>query len=581
MIICKQLVDDAFIEIHFADEAGDLHGAKVTYSLDGQSYQPCVIYRGLDADSLLECTFWKWNQAVHHGNLKFNGPPHPVYWHLYLNGMHQHTGPVHLRVEALRGNEVVTWNTVVDLRPSRAIFLNDWKTYVGNQPGWKVQGDSLTVESKVDASPIQIPTGVTGCYDVYLGIGYGILYSLLKISDEPIRYPFLTYGNRVEFQDKAHKEIHWKTVELQEGSQMEIGLIPTTVREPRVCPFGSIRYIKLVPARKKTAVRSQWADKKLALYFEPYSWAFNLGLQDRWRVREALSLYREMGANELHNQVLRFGSQSMHHSRIVEHHDKGAALGDEGIYSSGPAEMVKSLDVLRESIDICRELGLTHYANAGLTACYPGTDLEDRISREHPDWRDGEILRFNRPETRAYAAGIVREFIEWGTDGVTIDCMRYPYHHTEEDLVALFTEIHKAIIEQAAGRTVPLTVRIPYGDITYFRAFERLARQGIVQCVIPSGLFQRESWLTVKPYLKWQDYGCRIYGLIDGWLNHLGTLNGCQVSLNRNPRNIREDITRFFNEGADGIFVYQADLHMADPFTRMIYHWNNWPTGGK
>ncbi len=581
MITCEQYIDDAFVELRFAPEAGDLNGAKMTYSLDGKSYRSCAIYRGRDVDSLMECTFFEWNQAVDFGNLKFNGPPHPVYWNLYLNGLHRHTGPIHLRVDALRCHDVVTWNRVLDLRPSRAIFLNDWKTYINNQSGWKIHGDSLTVEPKIDASPIQIPAGVTGQFDIYLGIGHGILYSLLKISDEPNRYPLLTYGNRAEFQDKLHKEIHWKTAQLREGSQIEISLIPTTVREPQVCPFGSIQYIKLVPAKKKTTPRSSWTNKKLALYFEPYSWAFNLGLQDRWRVREAISLYREMGANELHNQVLRFGSQTLHHSRIVEHHAKGALLGDEGIFSDGPARMVQTLDVLRESIDICRELGLTHYANAGLTNCYPGTDIEDRISREHPDWRDGEILRFNRPETRAYASAIVREFIEWGTDGVTIDCMRYPYHHTEEDLVALFTEIHKAIIEQAAGRTVPLTVRIPYGDITYFHAFDRLIRQGIVQCVIPSGLFQRESWLTLRPYLKWKDHGCRIYGLIDGWLIHLGTFNGCQVSLNRNPRDIREDITRFFNEGADGIYVYQADLHMADPFTRMIYHWNNWPAIGK
>jgi hypothetical protein len=74
---------------------------------------------------------------------------------------------------------------------------------------------------------------------------------------------------------------------------------------------------------------------------------------------------------------------------------------DDGVFSSGPEEMVRALDALRESIDICRELGLTHYANAGLTACYPGTDFEDRISREHPEWRDGHILRFNRPGKRS------------------------------------------------------------------------------------------------------------------------------------------------------------------------------------
>jgi hypothetical protein len=579
MITCKQLIDDAFVEIRFAPKAGNLNGAKVTYSLDGKSYRPCAVYRGLDADSLLECSFWEWNQAVEYGNLKFNGPPHPIYWHLYLNGLHQHTGPVHLRVEALRGDEVVTWTAVVALQPSRAVFLNDWKTYVGEQPGWKVQGDSLEVEPKVEVSPVRIPAGVTGRYDIYMGIGWSTFGAWLKISDETDGCPFVAPINRPEFRDKLCKEILWKTAELRKDSAIEICPTFLTMREPLVSPFGAVRYIKLVPARKKTAVPSRWADKKLAMYFEPWSWAFCYGLHERRQVREALSLYRQMGADEVHSQYIRFGSQAVHYSRIAEHHDKGSMVGDEGVRSPGPTEMVRSLDALRESIDACRELGLTHYANAGLTCCYPGSELEDRISREHPDWRNGEILRFNRPETRAYAAGIVREFVEWGTDAVAIDCMRYPYHHTEEDLLALFEEIHKAIIEQAAGRTVPLTVRIPCGDITYFHAFERLVRQGIVQCVIPSGLMHREPWLSLKPYLKWRDYGCRVYGIIDGWMGYLGTFNNCQISLHRNPRDIREDITRFFNEGADGIFVYQADQHLADAFNRTVFDWDNWNAG--
>ena len=40
------------------------------------------------------------------------------------------------------------------------------------------------------------------------------------------------------------------------------------------------------------------------------------------------------------------------------------------------------------SLNICREPGVTHYANAGLTNCCPGTDIEERISREHPERRE-------------------------------------------------------------------------------------------------------------------------------------------------------------------------------------------------
>ena len=39
MITCKQLIDEAFVEICFTGEVGELYGAKVSYSLDVNAYQ--------------------------------------------------------------------------------------------------------------------------------------------------------------------------------------------------------------------------------------------------------------------------------------------------------------------------------------------------------------------------------------------------------------------------------------------------------------------------------------------------------------------------------------------------------------
>ncbi|HQL65710.1 MAG TPA: hypothetical protein PLS78_07625 [bacterium] len=63
---------------------------------------------------------------------------------------------------------------------------------------------------------------------------------------------------------------------------------------------------------------------------------------------------------------------------------------------------------------------------------------------------------------------------------------------------------------------------------------------------------------------------------MDGWLTHLGSFSNSQISLYRYPSDIKYDIRRFFNEGADGIFVYQADGYCADPFTRTALDWKNW-----
>lgn len=97
-----------------------------------------------------------------------------------------------------------------------------------------------------------------------------------------------------------------------------------------------------------------------------------------------------------------------------------------------------------------------------------------------------------------------------------------------------------------------------------------------MQCVVPSNLMGRRPRVSLAPYRQWQDWGCRVYGILDGWQTHVGSLGHYQLSLLYNPRQIREDITRFWREGADGIFVHQADGHLADPFARPVINWRNW-----
>jgi hypothetical protein len=579
MIRCRQLVDEAFVEIKTDHGNGEFYGARVTYSTGGGSFSPCAIYRGRGDDDLLECSLWEWNGAVEHGNVKWSGAPRTLFWNLRLNGMHRHRGPVTVRMEAIVGSVVPAWEVEIELECSKAIYLDEWSRYVGPDSGFAVGDGGLTWDSApADATPtdtdptVEIEPGVVGDFEVSFGLRSGTLMSRVSVSTEPVRYPFSVPIARAEFQGKKHKEIRWKRVRLERTSKIRISPYPLTVREPSVHPAGSIAYIKLVPVVPAKAKPAGKRVVPLALYLEPYSWAFSLGLASRSLVKEALTLYREMGADEIHNQIIRFGSRSLHHGRVAESGvTTDGLMGDDGTYSAAPAEMVREIDVLKESIEICRELGMTHFANAGLTNCYPGSGLEDRISREHPEWRRGHVLRYDVPETRSYAAAVVGEFVEWGADGVSIDCMRYPYYHTEEDLLALFDEFHRTIRKASGGRAVPITARIPAGDVVYYRAFEQLARSGVVSCVIPSTLFMREPRISLAPYLPWKEFGCRVYGIIDGWLSHIGSFNHYQLSLNRNPRDIREDIDRFVADGADGIFVYQADGHLADAFTREVF----------
>ncbi|MHB9107238.1 MAG: hypothetical protein ACYDCO_09310 [Armatimonadota bacterium] len=563
--------DEGLVDIRFRDLPGPIYGAELTYSLDGGEFRPCAIYPGKDMDALLAATFWTWNQAVEFGRVKFDGRMKPVYWNLYLNGLHAHQGTVVLRADVLLERGVTRCEVTLELQPSRAVYLDIAEAWAAMLQDLALRDPAVGAGEKMVA--LRVPADVSGRYAVSVGLRGGLFSGMLKIDGEPCRYPFVLSAKHPELEDKCSKEIPWKTAELAEGACIEISLVPAAARDPKVLKPGGIAYLKLVPAPAAPA-STRKDDRTLALYFEPYSWAHTYGLTKPAQVREAMALYKEMGGTEVHNQPIRFGSRALHHSRVAERFEAGQLMADDGTFTNNPANMVRAMDVLRETIDACHELGLTHYANAALSNCYPGTDFEERISREHPEWVTGNILRYNRPETRAFAAAVMAEFVEWGSDGVSVDCMRYPDFHTEEDLVLLFREVRRAVDAAAKGQQVPLAVRLPASDPVYYRAFETLVQEGAVQCVAPSTVWPREPYVSVRPYLKWKDYGCRVLGVVDGWKTWVGTFcDSFQLELLLSPADIRADIRRHLRDGADGIFVYQADGHCADPFNWTALNW--------
>jgi hypothetical protein len=557
-----------------------LYGARVSYALgtataeSAADWLPCAVVPGPYPEALLETSFWEWNEAILYGNVKVPARPVVVFWDLHASGMHRHAGRVRVRLELLGARGVVTQESTVDLVPSRAVYLHAGEMTLP-PAGWTLADGAVGFSGSSCEEPLAVRPGLVGVFEVFLGIRSGSFMGMVGLGGEEAVYPLAanTFMNSIpEFDTKANKEIKWKTLRLGRRSVISLRPHPAALAHPERYAFGAIAYIKLVPVAGRRpgrlgAARLAWGDRKLALYFEPYSWAYTYGLTRGDQVRRVLGLFREMGADEIHTQVIRFGSRSLHHGRVAERHDSGRLEGDDGTTSDGPTEMVRSIDVLRESIDACRELGLKHYANAGLTNCYPGSALEDRISREHPEWREGHVLRYNRPETVMHAARIMAEFVEWGTEGVSVDCMRYPTHQTEEDLLALFRAMDREMRMASGGRRLPFTARIPAGDVAYYRAFLSLAREGIVDCIVPSTLYPKKPLVSLAPYVAFQECGCRVYGRIDGWKENLEG-NAATALL---PSDIREEASRFFREGADGLYVYQADAHLANPFTRRAF----------
>lgn len=591
MLQCRQMINEGFMEIRFTERATEVYGVQLGYRVaPDEVFRPCAIFPAIDADAegLLGNSsvrsFWDWNEAVRSGIVRFNSRAKPLYWNLYLNGLHTHQGLVQLHVELLDRDGIVTHDLDVEFQPVKAAYVDNWAAILGADSGWSLENGHLTVlPGTKTVKPLVLKPRLQGRYKVWIGTpgepgSLGDLGILIRASDNPCRY-FLCKDYHPGLWLKT-VELPWKVVDFTPDLELEIGIGERKLQTLDLYPFGRLAYVKFTPAeriRRRSSPR--WNDKKLIFHFESGSWPLTCGLSvcglsSPESVRQALWQLREMGADEVNTQVLRLGTVTGHNSCVVEKFKAGSKyVTDDGTVVDGIDKESAAFDLLRATIKFSRELGLFHYANAGMTVCYTGSALEDRFSREHPEWRHGDMgfLSYCHPETRAYAAAVIREFVEWGTDGVSIDCMRYPYGQSTDDLIALFTELSLAIRQAARGKRIPLAARIPDGNSVYFKAFDRLVREGHVHCVIPSTLATGPVH-SLKPYLKWKNLGCRVYGRIDGHNTFLWRSDAILFT----PREIRSEIRRFFREGADGIFVYQADTYFADPFNRTAFDWRKW-----
>ncbi len=435
MINLKQDVNIGFVEIRFNKKSVEnVYGAKITYSVDDKkTFNNCAIYPTIEYDGVLYESLWSWNEAVNYGNVKFNGKPNKLWWNLYLNSIHNFTGDVVVKTELVLESKIAVVEQQLSIVPVKTVYFTDWQSVIPKDTPWFVYNNCLMIEPAkiVDSQPFapaKIRPNLTGKYRIYFGIPSGEMCVWAKLSDDVVYKPFTISRSRIEYSHKVKKEVFYREVVLTKDTEIALNMIPHGVRNSDLCPFGRLAYLKFVPVKTRQMTINnnvKWKEKKLAVYFEPFSWAYVYGLKTKPELTDILKEFKSIGVDEVHTQVMRFGSKSLHKSKIMEPPADVVPKGDDKRGSPGPVEMRKSLDVLKETIDTCSSLGLFHYTNIGLTNCYPGTPGEDRISREHPEWRTGNILRFDRLETINYAANIVDEIIvDYKTPGISIDCLR-------------------------------------------------------------------------------------------------------------------------------------------------------------
>lgn len=328
---------------------------------------------------------------------------------------------------------------------------------------------------------------------------------------------------------------------------------------------SAIDYVRLVPLSPALLKRleGQFAgkrDKFAAFYWEPYSYAFSDNVQDNSWHREKLTAYAEARADLVDMQVGRFGDKAVYESRLTDplyYGTYGDPIGHITPKTTNVGRMQQFTNTLQAEVRWAKDLGLNLHANFGATNCYSGTALESDFSKNHPEWRDGDFLKYYVPEVRAYILGLYRETLEIGAAGVSIDYCRYP-GGVDKPLTAtkFHRDLRKLTEEFAAKRKRPvrILVRFPAKGVPGWEKFDYAAwvKEGLVDYLCPSNIQGRHMSFDLAPYLKAvRGSKCQLLPCVDGLSWGLPF-----------PGPALWRVKQCYDAGADGVYVYQGDARL-------------------
>ena len=331
---------------------------------------------------------------------------------------------------------------------------------------------------------------------------------------------------------------------------------------------AAIDYVKLVPIDEPTvqALEMRYGaehDKFIAGYFEPYSWAFHDNVQTTLQHREPLTAFAEANIDLVDIQIGRFGMKVVYESELTDQL-LYSTIGDPiGKVAQPTTDNVGRMQQFTNTLDAelryARELGLTPHANFGASNSYPGTPLQGDISKEHPDWLRGSMLRYEVPEVHAYVLALYREALELGAPGISIDFCRYPEAvDTVETTNAILRDLRALADEFAATRdaSVPLLVRFPGTGVRRFELFDYATwvREGWVDYLAPSNIQGRHTHIDMAPYID---------AVAGTKVQLLPCVDGLGWGLAW-PGQFLMRVAALYDQGISGIYFYQADGRVLD-----------------
>ncbi|MEA3401600.1 MAG: hypothetical protein U9R79_10205 [Armatimonadota bacterium] len=248
--------------------------------------------------------------------------------------------------------------------------------------------------------------------------------------------------------------------------------------------------------------------------------------------------------------------------------------GDRWVYENVTGLIEAGHGPLQIAVERGHELGLKVFARLEMQHEYGPADPEHwmwvafvgSLNKDHPEYRiPGRVhLDFKHQEVRDFKLAILREAVEAGADGLSLDFVVYPPYFEEPDaeiMTGFMREIRAMADEvgEAQGREVEIMARVPFrGCQNIGLDPEAWMREGLVDYLVVSHLRPRDFFdIRIGDFVELgRETGCQVYGCL--W-HSLGF-----VTTDLNPKDEDAGLRRYDKPKTRGMYYAQAlMLHRA------------------
>ncbi|MFC1525718.1 hypothetical protein ACFL6X_02785 [Candidatus Latescibacterota bacterium] len=195
--------------------------------------------------------------------------------------------------------------------------------------------------------------------------------------------------------------------------------------------------------------------------------------------------------------------------------------GDRYVHENVTGLIRSGHDPLRLACDRARELGIkliarlemNHEYGPASEDCWNWVSLVGQLNKQHPEYRlPGSVrLDFRHGEVRDLKLAILREAIEAGADGVSMDLAVYPpFFGDPEDGAPVMTQLIRQVramldeAEEQQGRHLELMVRVPAWDAGALGLdWQTWMKEGLLDYIIPTHLHPNERFdISVDEFIS-------------------------------------------------------------------------------